>query len=267
MRRFITAIVALAALTGMAWSAEPEVKLFDGSAKKIVVNGYSTSFKWPDVLQRKLDRYTGGRRVIQVQKAVKGGTPIARWIDAETGQPLPAWQQIVQPALQDDRPVIVLGQQSLQWVYGPRAEGIRGPEDRERIARGADVLERYVRRLQQDGADLVLVAMHIYKHPMEPAIGHERLALEELVRRKLSGFHPGPDVWTATKELYPRAFAADRVHPNSLGAELMAQHWFEALLKREDLDIPAWSRQELQDALQRDPGVQVDVPPTEPARR
>ena len=63
---------------------------------------------------------------------------------------------------------------------------------------GADVLEKYVRLLRKDGADLVFVAMHIYKHPMEPQIGNERYALDELMQRNIPGVQRGPDVWTPT---------------------------------------------------------------------
>ena len=67
--------------------------LFDGKPRTLVVNGYSTSFQWPGMLQRKLDRYFDGRRVIEVKSATQGGTPIARWIDIETGQPREPWLQ------------------------------------------------------------------------------------------------------------------------------------------------------------------------------
>ena len=91
--------------------------------------------------------------------------------------------------------------------------------------------------------------MHIYKHPMEPQIGNERLALAELMRRKVPGLVAGPDVWTPTKERYPQAFAADKVHPNNLGAEIMAQKWFETLLKHDGLEVPQWSVNQIRNFL------------------
>ena len=148
----------------------------------------------------------------------------------------------------EDTHVILLAQQSLQGVFGNRREGIRDADDQKRIRQGADALEKYVRLLKKDGADLVFVAMHIYKHPMEPQIGNERYALDELMRRNIPGVKRGPDVWTPTKKLYPKAFARDLVHPNALGSELMAQKWFEALLKYDGLEIPAWSREKKEPA-------------------
>ena len=236
-------------------SPSPGLRILDGQPKTVVVQGFSTSFYWPTVLQRKLDRYFDGRRVVEVKTATQGGTPLARWIDVKSGRRTPAWERIVKPALtQDDRvPVIVLGQQTLQLVFGRRAVSIRDEKDTERIRQGADALETYVRALRADGADLVIVAMHIYKHPMEPGIGNERHALTALIRRGIEGVEAGPDVWTPMKKLYPIAYAKDRLHPNSIGAEVMAQKWFETLLKRDRLPVPAWSLQELKDALRQPP--------------
>ncbi len=247
--------VLCAAAAGAEEPVDTPRRTFDGEPKVLLVNGYSTSFHWPKVLQRKLDRLAGGRSPVRVRTATRGGTPIAKWIDVATGEPRPPYTAAVRPALKaaGETPVIVLAQQSLQWCFGDRQAGIRGPDDSERIEAGADILERYARRLLSDGATQVFIAMHIYKHPMEPEIGHERLALKALLGRDVPGVHAGPDVWAPTKALYPQAFARDGVHPNALGAEVMAQHWFEALLARDGLDVPAWSRQEMNDALKDPP--------------
>ena len=232
-------------------STAKKLKIFDNEPKVIVVNGYSTSFQWPDLLQRKLDRCTDGKRVLEVKPATRGGTPIAKWIDVKTGEPLNPWLTKLRPILREaeDKPTIILAQQSLQWVFGERGEGIRDADDDRRIRQGTDALEKYVRLLKKDGADLVFVAMHIYKHEMEPEIGNERYALDGLMRLNIPGVARGPDVWTPTKKLYPKAFAKDRKHPNRLGAEVMAQRWFETLLKYDGLEIPAWSKQQLRRAL------------------
>ncbi len=220
-----------------------KAKIFDGEEKTVVVNGYSTSFKWPALLQKKLDRYTDGKHLISVVGATKGGTPIAKWIDVKTGRPRDAWLKVLRPKLRqsEDTPTIVLAQQSLQWAFGERTTGIADKKDAARIKQGADAIAKYVKLLQEDGADLVFVAMHIYKHPMEPQIGNERLALAELMRRRIPRLVAGPDVWTPTKERYPQAFAADKVHPNNLGAEIIAQKWFATLLKHDGLEVPQWS--------------------------
>jgi len=214
------------------------MRIFDGKPRTIVVNGYSTSFKWPAMLQAKLDEFTDGKRILTVKPATKGGTPIAGWMDIETGEPKKPWLDVLKPRIQEgDEPVIVLAQQSLQWCFGQRTEGIRDANDTERIKRGGDILEKYVNLLKEDGAGVVFVAMHIYKHPMEPEIGNERLALAELLKRKIPNVYAGPDVWKPTKARYPEAFAADKLHPNDQGAEIMARKWFETLL-RNDLPDP-----------------------------
>ncbi|MHC4462442.1 MAG: alpha/beta hydrolase fold domain-containing protein [Planctomycetota bacterium] len=249
---FVLAVIGILAAGGYASAAggrdrpgSDKIKIFDGKLRVIVVNGYSTSFQWPRILQRKLDRQFDGKRVLTVKSATKGGTPIAGWLNVKTGEPSRPWRNVLRPMLKEseDTPVILLAQQSLQGVYGNRREGIRDANDRERIRQGGDALEKYVRLLKKDGADLVFVAMHIYKHPMEPEIGNERLALAELMKRKIPNVVAGPDVWEPTKKLYPQAFARDKMHPNALGAELMAQKWFETLLKYNGLEIPGWSKE------------------------
>jgi hypothetical protein len=88
---------------------------------------------------------------------------------------------------------------------------------------------------------------------MEPEIGNERLALAELMRRSPSGIFAGPDVWTPTSKQHPLAFDTDRVHPNYIGAEIMAHYWFKSLLAREGLAVPDWSQQEMEDAINNKP--------------
>lgn len=227
---------ALVALGGSirAEKGADELRIFSGEPRLIIVHGYSTSRRWPDLLQEKLDRHFDGKRVIEVKKVLRGGTPIAKWIDVAEGKALPPWKD-VREAIEsgDGRPVIVLAQQSLQWAFGKRGEGIRNARDADRIRRGADVLKTYARLLLEDGADHVFIATHIYKKPMEPEIGNERLALDEFLRRKMPGVHRGPDVWKATKKRHPDAFARDGVHPSELGSKIMAERWFEALLEHD----------------------------------
>jgi len=235
-----------------------QVKIFSGEPRLLIVHGYSTSAHWWAFLQHKIDRYMGGpdKRVVEVRLVNKGGTPIAKWMNVETGEPSPSWKQMFTPVIQAEkgkRPVIVLAQQSLQGIYGDRGAGIRNKEDRERIELGADVIEQYGKRILDDGAAGAIIAMHIYKITMEPGIGNERLALAELVKRQPKGIFAGPDVWTPTSKQHPLAFDTDRVHPNYIGAEMMAHYWFKSLLEREGLEVPEWSRQEMEDAITNKP--------------
>lgn len=260
---FVGGLVVCMAVTLMAMTVQAvesdidseQVKVFSGEPRLIVVTGYSTSFHWWAFLQRKIDRYSKGERALEVRRATRGGTPIARWMDVKTGEPRQPWTRVLRPALQakGSRPAIVLAQQSLQGVFGEQREGIRNEQDADRIKQGADALEKYVRLLLEDGADVVFVAMHIYKKPMEPGIGNERLALAQLMTRKIPNVFAGPDVWEPTRQQYPKAFAQDMLHPNSIGAEIMAQMWFETLLRHDGLQVPEWSRQEMAEAVEKDP--------------
>lgn len=227
----------------------PEPRLFTGDSRTFVVNGYSTSFDWPEVLQHKLDRYFDGERVIEVAKALEPGTPIADWLNPDTGERYEPWGQTLAPALDQDDPVIALGQQSLQGCWGDFRTGIRGTDDEERVVYGADVLDRYATALLEDGAEHVYVATHIYKEPFEPVIGNERYALARLASRDPPGFTRGPDVWEPTKAHWPEAFQDDEVHPDDVGAEIMAHYWFRRLLVSDVRGVPAWSREEMETAI------------------
>jgi hypothetical protein len=225
-------------------------QVFTGEDRVFVVNGYSTSREWPGILQRKLDRYFDGDRPIEVVNTWESGSPIDDWIDTDTDERTALWEETLAPALDRDVPVVALAQQSLQGVYGDYSVGIRGPDDDERIQRGADAIGTYARLLLEDGADHAVVATHIYKVGREPEIGNERLALEALLERDPGGVSGGPDVWEPTKNHHPGAFAEDKVHPNSVGAEIMAHYWFERLLELDGRDVPPWSGEEMKTALE-----------------
>ena len=225
-------------------------QIFTGEDRVFVVNGYSTSREWPGILQRKLDRYFDGDRSIRVVNTWESGSPIDDWINIDTDERTVLWEENLAPALGQDVPVIALAQQSLQGVYGDYSAGVRGPDDDERIQRGADAIETYARLLLEDGADHAVVATHIYKTGMEPEIGNERLALDALLGRDPEGISRGPDVWTPTRDHHPEAFAADGVHPNTIGTEIMAHHWFARLLELDGREVPPWSRKEMETALE-----------------
>ncbi|QDT01467.1 beta-galactosidase [Adhaeretor mobilis] len=217
--------------------------IFDDQAKTLVVNGYSTSVLWPILLQEKIDDLYGiadpADRVVTVVKAIQPGNPLANWIDVATGEPTQLWLDVLRPAIQASiEPVIVLAQQSLQGVYSTdRTVGIEGPNDLIRIEQGADAFELYGNQLLSDGAEAVHIATHIYKVTQEPEIENEKYALEALTNRYPDHLFAGPDVWTATEPLWPIGFQADQLHPNVIGAEAMADAWFDHLLAH-DGNVP-----------------------------
>ena len=95
----LCAVLAAAALFSSDCSKfKPRAQLdrpliFSGTSCVLVVNGYSTSFHWWEILQRKIGRYMEGERVVEVVRATKGGTPIARWMDVTTGKRLQSWNK------------------------------------------------------------------------------------------------------------------------------------------------------------------------------
>ncbi len=227
-------------------------ELFSGERRLFVANGYSTTRHWPDVLQRKLNRYYNGEQIIEVVNTYESGTPIAKWIDLDAGERDNKWNKTLKPALESETvyPVILLAQQSLQWTFSDdRLEGIEGENDTARIEIGADAIQIYNQFAQEDGADLVFMSMHIYKWDVEPQIENEKYALEAALNRGLTSFYAGPDNWTPMRDNFPIAYSKDQHHPNEVGDEIIAHYWFARLLQFDGKDVPDWSREEMEEAI------------------
>lgn len=245
-------------------SAQDTPELFSGERRLVVANGYSTTRHWPDVLQRKLNRYYNGEQIMEVVNTYESGTPIAKWIDLEAGERDNKWKKTLQPVLESETtyPVILLAQQSLQWVFSDdRTEGIEGPGDAVRIEAGADAIQTYVEFAKEDGADLVFMATHIYKWDVEPQIENEKYALEAALGRGLTDFYVGPDNWTPMKDNFSVAYAKDLHHPNEVGDEIMAHFWFARMLEFDGKVVPAWSLEEMNAAIAGGGGTGDNIPP------
>ncbi|MCH8253381.1 MAG: hypothetical protein IID36_13115 [Planctomycetes bacterium] len=208
--------------------------LLDGKEKSFLIVGYSTSYAWPDMLQDMLDEHAGDTRVYHVLNAVVGGSPVETWI-AEPGSD--DYKKTVGAMLTDyfgadarlrgdaPQPAVALCQTSLQFTRTQRGP-ISSANDRTGIEIGADAMEKLAKRLNGHGIEQVRFGMHIYKKPIEPEVGNERLALAALLERGHDFIFEGPDVWTPTKAAYPDAFDDDGVHPNARGMKIMAEAWY-----------------------------------------
>ena len=199
--------------------------------------GYSTSYAWPDMLQEMLDRHAGGPRRYHVLNAVVGGAAVERWIAEPSGSDYTRTVAAMQrdyfgsePRLRGAAPVptIALCQQSLQFTGSTRGP-VASPGAQAGIRLGADALEKMAQRLVDLDLRRVYIGMHIYKQPVEPEVGNERLALGALLGRGLPYVYEGPDVWTPTRDGYPDCFDEDGVHPNELGMKIMAQGWYRTV--------------------------------------
>jgi hypothetical protein len=211
-----------------------EVRLLDGRAKSFVIVGYSTSYAWPAMLQDMLDEHAGGRRIYHVLNAVAGGAPVEHWV-AEPGDR--NFERTIgamrvdffgaAPRLRGaaPEPTIALCQQSLQFTFDRRGP-VKTESDMVGAELGADRLEALSLRLRDLGIEEVHIAMHIYKEPVEPEVGNERIALARLLRRGHDFVRGGPDVWIPTRACYPDCFEDDGLHPNLTGTKLMAEHWY-----------------------------------------
>jgi len=227
---------SLEAAPSLAQSTE-----LDGTEKSIVVVGYSTSYVWPYMLQDMLDAHAGGERIYHVLNAVVGGAPVAHW-SAEYGtkEYERTFGAMVadffgpEARLRDDAPdpakggSIAIAQQSLQLTRDDRGP-VKTEYDMVGAEMGADEMQTMSLRLKGLGLDRIYIAMHIYKKPVEPEVGNERIALIRLLSRGIEGIKPGPDLWSATKDCFPECFIDDELHPNDLGYKIMAEHWYRTL--------------------------------------
>lgn len=223
----------------------PGGRLLNGQEKALVFVGYSTSYRWPNILELKLNRQFDDQIVYHVLNAAEGGAPVGPWIaaagsrdyDRSYGRMLRDWF-LPMPSHADmpgrrrfpniPAPTIALLQQSLQ-LSTPM---IQGPDDGVNIRKGADAMQTLVERLHSDGVQLVFLTTHIYKYTHEPEVEHEKYALAELLSRRLPYVWPGPDVWSATKARWPEVFTQpDQVHLNNAGDGLDASLWYEHLLR------------------------------------
>jgi len=263
MRKLITLLsVSIASLLGAPAGAEAP-RVLDGEEKSILVNGYSTSYAWPDMLQEMLDDHAGGERVYHILNAVIGGAPVESWI-ADPGtrdyeRTIVAMERDFlgdEPRLRTDAPAptVVICQQSLQLTRDQRGP-VKTEHDMVGAEMGADAMERLVERLQERGMETVFIAMHIYKKPVEPEVGNERIALDRLLARGIPGVHAGPDVWTPTYERFPECFEDDELHPNEIGMKIMAEGWYRALAgdeAKEEVVQRMWEREYDVDAMMRE---------------
>jgi hypothetical protein len=211
--------------------------LLDGREKSFVIVGYSTSYVWPEMLQEMLDAHSGGERRYHVLNAVVGGSPVSRWITEPQSED---YDDTFGAMLRDffgadarlrgdaPQPTVALCQQSLQLTRTRRGP-IAGADDAEGIRIGADALEALAVRLREQGIERVYIATHIYKEPVEPEVGNERLALSALLDRGRDFVFEGPDLWTPTRDAHPDAFNEDGIHPNLRGMKTMAEHWYRTL--------------------------------------
>jgi len=220
-------------------------KLFDGEEKTLVFVGYSTSYRWPNILEHKINRSFDGEIVYHVMNAASGGAPVGTWVAAEDSED---WQRSYGRMLRDwflplesrpemegrmrygniPKPTIAIVQQSLQRT----CPIIRGPDDHDNITLCADEMQKLVEALHRDGVELIFFTTHIYKYTHEPQVEHEKYALDALLKRDLPYVYPGPELWRSSKARWPEVFTQpDQVHLNKKGDTFDAEQWHELLMR------------------------------------
>lgn len=152
-----------------------------------------------------------------------------------------------------DDPIVVI---ALCGVTMPRPakKGEPVPVNDDTIAAGVRRCELFVKALKDRGADEVFLSTYHYFD--EAASPNQRFQYEPEYTLKVydlfnkaTGDHYGIDCLTLTKQHHPLGVGDDQFHPSNAGHAMYAQCWFEALLKHDGLEVPEWSRQEMQAAL------------------
>lgn len=213
-----------------------DLSILNGQEQSFLIVGGSTSIVWPSMLQDMLDEHCGTGRVYHVLNGSVPDASVASWI-AEPGTP--AHDSTV-GALERDflaeaarllagapRPVVALCQQTLRdtrFEQGP----VRDMYDIKGIMIGADSFHRLGATLKNEGIERVYLATQVFQPGAEPQVGNERLALAELLSRHVGYLQQGPDVWSATVESYPTAYA-DQANLNEEGCKIVAEAWYRVL--------------------------------------
>lgn len=250
----ILAILLCCCAVSAGEAPAPSLRVFDASAKVLVT--IDNSHRCAGPFRRKIQRWFGGgdRCPITFRGVGGWGTPV----DPETGQALQqgaGWLAGVsfEKEAAAGTPVVVV---ALCGISMPRAakKGEQQQVDDALVARGVKTLEGFVALLETRGARLVVPSTYHYFEGTN-APGHRSQYDVDFTLRALAAYrqaHPDRtaiDLITPTRAVHPAHLADDLFHPGDAGRMLMAQCWFEALLAREGLEVPAWSREETEAAL------------------
>jgi len=205
------------------------------------------------MLQDMLDDHAGGHRTYHVINSVIGGAPVESWV-ADTGSR--DYDRTIGSLERDflgpsprllgsvPLPTIAICQQSLQLTFDRRGP-VKTESDMAGAELGADAIQKLAQRLHVYGIDRIYIAMHIYKKPVEPEVGNERIALRRLLSRGIPYIYEGPDVWTPTRDTFPKSYGDDGLHPNEMGMKIMAESWYRTLAgrdARDDVVRRMWNR-------------------------
>jgi hypothetical protein len=120
---------------------------------------------------------------------------------------------------------------------------------------GVETLRLFVKALKDRGADEVFVSTYHYFDGA--AAGHHRTQYDpEYTGKVFAAAGRGAvnviDCLPLSKQHHPLIVGEDRFHPSKAGHAVYSHRWFEALLKYDGREVPAWSRQEMQEALERE---------------
>lgn len=226
------------------------LKIFDGKPKTIVCITNSHRGGGKD-FEKKLTRYfadKGAKNPIVLRNAGGWATPVDPVTGGvEKGSWLDRFTLDKEKAL--GHPVVVI---ALSGVTTPRPDqkGGQTPVTGATVAAGVARCQFFVKAVKAKGADEVFLSTYHYFETATAPNQRSQYDLNYTLRvfadfNQATGDHYGIDCITLAKQHHPAGVADDQFHPSAAGHAIYAHCWFEALLKHDGLEVPAWSAEEV----------------------
>ncbi|MBA4065749.1 MAG: hypothetical protein C0501_18925 [Isosphaera sp.] len=255
LRSLLAALAAFVAVPVPAAEPAPApreaaLKIFDGKPKTVVC--VTNSHAGGRQLDQKLKRYFGGNSPITVKFTTGWSTPV----DARTGAVhAGSWLDTFSLAKEKEagNPVIVIALSGVE-LQRPAVKGQPVVVNDETVKLGVDTLGYFVAALKAKGAAEVFVSTyhHFETHDRADRRGQYDEAFAPKVfaaYNEKTKANRAIDCLPLTRKHHPLTIGADEFHPSKAGYAVYSHLWFEALLKHDGLDVPAWSAEEMDAAL------------------
>jgi hypothetical protein len=245
--------------------ADHPFRIFDGRPKQVVL--VTNSHGGQRELGARLKKMPGGEK-IEFRSIFgasfngrPGGTP-PNWVPGErVTADMPTIYVVynaVDANVQGKRPLPDKPRE--QWSASDLEQflqGYIGPEkmSEEEIEMSLKYLRHEVQCATEKGINLLVLSnTHYCRTGRGGPAGAD--GSDEAVRRwnqtDLGRRHPAVDVRTPTRAAYPLDVCADRFHPSDAGREINAHCWFAALCAWDGVEVPAFSKQMMDDAVAKE---------------
>lgn len=257
----VLGLAAAPAAADEAGPAERPFKIFDGKPKTIVL---WTGGHWGiEQLTAHVKRMPGAQQITCVH-AKHPAT--GRKFPIDDGDALRTWPRALPVAagdlpdycprakLDEANPVIYVVMSGALRAKGfPPESNSCTPE--QAIQRCVEIMKVAVEQTAAKGVDWVMLSTMFYNpNPAWPgSVGWTRSKelIEAFNRTDVGKRHPAVDVYTPMASCYPLHLSADAFHTNDYGRHVLAHLWLSALCAWDGIEVPAWSRELVEEARKR----------------